>query len=124
MSENIRQLVRESSAFERCRDCGNFVVRRSTHRCRDSDRPNPTTRAERERLAEDDRRDDETEVGVFRRSGGDSYAYHDLDEDAEPLCSSSARTKATKLEVVTLAEARARGKSPCGSCRRIRETLG
>lgn len=121
MSEHIRDLVRESDAFTRCPDCGTVVVCGATHRCRDPDRPQPTTREERERLAADDTRTDETRVGVFRRSSGSAYAYHDLDESGDPVCSCSSRTKATAFEIISLEEAKRRGKSPCGSCRQILE---
>ena len=109
-----------SEAFERCPDCGTFVVQLATHRCPSGEPTGPLTRERREVLAEADDRPDGSPVGVFRRSHGDAYAYHELDGE-EPLCACSHNTKAEAVTVVTRAEAKALGKSPCGSCRRVEE---
>ena len=109
-----------SDAFDRCPDCGTFVVQLSTHRCPPDEVTGSPTRERREALADADGRSDASLVGLYRRSHGDAYAYHELD-DGEPVCGCGANTKATALTVVTRAEAKARGKSPCGSCRRIEE---
>lgn len=107
-----------SNAFERCPDCGTFVVLLATHRCPAEGGTEPSTRERREALAAADDRPDGSLVGVFRRSQGDAYAYHELD-DSEPVCGCAGNTKAPAVTVLTRAEAKARGKSPCGSCRRI-----
>lgn len=109
-----------ADAFERCPDCGTFVVQLATHRCPPGEPAGSLTRERREALAAADGRADGSPVGVFRRSHGDAYAYHELDGE-EPLCGCSHNTKAEAVTVVTRAEAKARGKSPCGSCRRVEE---
>lgn len=107
-----------SDAFDRCPECGTFVVQLATHRCPSGETADPLTRERREELAEADGRADATLVGVFRRSHGDAYAYHELD-GGQPVCGCAGNTKAEAVTAITRAEAKARGKSPCGSCRRI-----
>ena len=105
-------------AFDRCPDCGTIVVQLATHRCPSEDAGVHPTRERREALAAGDTRDDGEPVGVFRRAHGDAYAYHEL-EGGQPLCGCAGKTKATDVTVIPRIEAKARGKSPCGSCRRI-----
>lgn len=115
-----RHAMSVSEAFERCPGCGTFVVQLATHRCPPDEPPGPLTRERREALAAADEREDAAPVGVFQRSRGDAYAYHELD-GGDPLCGRAGVTKATGVAVVTRAEAKARGKSPCGSCRRVED---
>jgi hypothetical protein len=115
-----RHAARVSDAFDRCPDCGTFVVQLATHRCPSGRTAGSPVRERREALAEADDRGDAALVGLFQRSQGDAYAYHELD-GGEPVCGCAGVTKAATLAVVTRAEAKARGKSPCGSCRRIEE---
>lgn len=124
MSQNVdRHAASVTDAFERCPDCGTFVVQLTTHRCPSGETADPRTRERREELAAADTRSDGTFVGVFRRSHGDAYAYHELD-DGKPVCGCASNTKAEAVTAITRAEAKARGKSPCGSCRRIEESRG
>ena len=109
-----------ADAFDRCPHCGTFVVQLATHRCPSEDPTGSLTRERREALAEADERPDGSLVGVFRRSQGDAYAYHELDAGA-PVCGCDRNTKAAAVTVLSRAEAKARGKSPCGRCRRIEE---
>jgi len=109
-----------ADAFDRCPDCGTIVVQLATHRCPSGQGVGQLTRERREELAEQDGRDDDAPVGVFQRSHGDAYAYHELDGD-QPVCGCGSNTKAEAVTVITRAEAKSRGKSPCGSCRRIEE---
>ena len=115
-----RQPTSVSDAFDRCPDCGTFVVQLPTHRCPSEEAGGQLTRERREELAAKDTRSDATLVGVFRRSHGDAYAYHELD-DGQPVCGCASNTKAERVTSITRAEAKSRGKSPCGSCRRIEE---
>lgn len=107
-----------TDAFERCPDCGTIVVQLATHRCPPDEAGVHLTRERREVLAERDTRDSDELVGVFRRAHGDAYAYHEL-EGGQLLCSCGENTKAKDVTVIPRTEAKARGKSPCGSCRRI-----
>ena len=109
-----------SDAFDRCPNCGTFVVQLATHRCPSDESTGSPTRERREALAAADERPDGSLVGVFRRSQGDAYAYHELD-DGEPVCGCARNTKAAAVTVLTRAEAKVRGKSPCGRCRRVEE---
>lgn len=110
-----------SDAFDRCTECGTFVVQLATHRCPSSETTGQLNRERREQLAEADTRADAALVGVFRRSHGDAYAYHEL-TDGQPVCGCASNTKAEAVTTITRAEAKTRGKSPCGSCRRIEES--
>jgi hypothetical protein len=112
-----------SDAFERCTECGTFVVQLATHRCPSGEGSGQLTRERREELAAADTRSDASLVGVFRRSHGDAYAYHELD-GGEPVCGCTSNTKAEAVTAITRSEAKARGKSPCGSCRRLEESRG
>ena len=124
MSQDVdRPAPGVSDAFERCADCGTFVVQLATHRCPTEETTGQLTRERREELAEADTRSDAALVGVFRRSHGDAYAYHELD-DGQPVCGCSANTKAEAVTAITRGEAKSRGKSPCGSCRRIERARG
>jgi hypothetical protein len=119
-SKSILELVEESDEFERCPDCGRYFARAGNHRCdTDEQKQNPPSRDERTRRAREDDRQDDTLVGLFCPSGGNTYAYHDL-ANGQPRCGCHHHADADELEVVTLARAKARGRAPCGSCRRIR----
>lgn len=116
--EADRQSLAVTDPFERCPGCGTIVVQLATHRCPSDDAGVHPTRERREALAARDTRGDGEPVGVFRRAHGDAYAYHEL-EGGQPLCGCAGNTKATDVTVIARIEAKARGKSPCGSCRRI-----
>lgn len=118
-----RQTISVADAFDRCTECGTFVVQLATHRCPSGESTGQLTRERREELAEADTRSEAALVGVFRRSHGDAYAYHELD-GGQPVCGCSGNTNAEAVTAITRAEAKARGKSPCGSCRRIAESRG
>jgi hypothetical protein len=109
-----------ASAFTRCESCGTYLVSVSQHRCPSGRADARPDRTERERLATADGRDDATSVGVFPSSQGNRYAYHDLDADGRPRCGCEKHTDATEVTVTSLADAKRRGRSPCGSCRRLR----
>lgn len=118
-----RTEVTGDSPFEVCDNCGRVLVNVDTHTC-PPDEPRSEMeqrRDERQKLADEDPRDESTTVLLFRRAGCHSYAYHDIDDDGTPICGAHKRSKATRSEPVTLAEAKSRGKAPCGSCRRFRE---
>lgn len=116
----LAELIRECDSLSRCEDCGSFVVSIGNHTCSTDDtaRRDPTRR-ERERRAARDGRDDEATVGVYCRSRGDAYAYHELDGDV-PVCGCHSYTEA-RLRTVTRAEAKRRGRAPCRTCRLVIE---
>lgn len=116
--EAERGTVGVADVFERCPECGTIVVQLGSHRCPTDEAGVHPNRERREVLAERDTRDDEELVGLFQRAHGDAYAYHEL-EDGQPLCGCGGNAKATTVTVIPRIEAKARGKSPCGSCRRI-----
>lgn len=119
-TKEIAELIEACDEFERCSDCDRYFTRASNHRCHgNEERQQPPNRAERDRRARADTRRDDTLVGVFSRTGNTTYAYHDL-TNGEPRCGCHHHVESAELEVVTLARAKARGRSPCGSCRRIR----
>lgn len=113
---SLAALIAASDAFERCPSCGRTVVQLSTHQCPSTDHPPPSTRKERERRAERDARSDDDRVGLYCRSNGNTYAYHELDDDGRPCCPSRNPSKASKFVVVSRREAKDRGRSPCGHC--------
>lgn len=96
--------------FHRCDECGSIVVQLSTHRC--PTRESPSTRTERERRAGEDERDPDDLVGVYRRSNGHTYAYHELDENHQPCCPTRNPSLAQRFEVTTRDRAQELGKSP------------
>lgn len=106
--------------FDRCETCGTFVVALSQHRCPTEAADARPNRSERTALAAADDRDAETAVGVFPASQGNRYAYHDLEGRERTRCGCETYTDAARLVVTTLADAKRRGRSPCGSCRRLR----
>lgn len=114
---SLSAAIRESDDFERCESCGRTVVQLSTHQCPTGDRPRRNNRETRERRAERDERAEEDLVGVYHRTKGNTYAYHELDADRRPRCPTRNPTKSRKFEVMTRREAKARGKAPCGHCR-------
>lgn len=115
---DLRRLVEECDAFSRCEDCGTHVVNLDSHRCSSSGDVR-TNRETLRRRAEGDDRDDDDSVGIFPRSSGNSYAYHELRE-GEVCCGCGNYAKADRLEVVTRAEAKQRGRCPCGNCARLK----
>jgi hypothetical protein len=116
----LRRLVEECEAFSRCGECGTHVVNLDSHRCSSREPIRTDRETRRERAAGDDR-DDEDGVGIFPRSSGNSYAYHELRE-GEVRCGCGNYAKADRLDVVTRAEAKARGRAPCGNCERLEAT--
>lgn len=118
-SDDLRTLVENCDEISRCTECGTYVVNLGSHRCPADDGGRPSGRADRLARAEGDTRDDDDEVGIFRRAHGNTYAYHELD-GGDVYCGCGEYTKAGRLDVVTRAEAKARGRSPCGNCERSR----
>jgi hypothetical protein len=116
--ESLTALIEDCEHFESCPSCGQTVVDLSTHQCPSETLRGVGNRESRERRATRDERDDDDLVGVYRRTQGNAYAYHELDEENVPRCPIRNPTKARKFEVLRRAEARAQGKAPCGHCRR------
>jgi hypothetical protein len=110
--------------FSRCESCGTFVVSLAQHRCPTDAADSRPDRGEREDMADEDDRDGELSVGLFPNSQGNRYAYHDLDGADRPRCGCAKHTEASRLIVTSLAAAKRQGRSPCGSCRRLRELDG
>jgi len=109
--------VRET--FEYCEDCESLVVSVGQHTCetgRASGKPSATERAQ---LAAADQRPLEEEVLIPEgRSQNNAWAYHELDEDGDPLHDLNHRSGA---ETGPREEAINSGCYPCGQCRLIQE---
>lgn len=116
-ADDLRRLVEECEAITRCGTCGTHVVNLDSHRC-PSAGTRETNRETRRERAERDDRDDDDRVGIFPRSNGNSYAYHEL-RDGEVCCGSGNYAKADRLEVVRRVDAKARDRCPCGNCERL-----
>lgn len=116
---SLETLIEECDDFQRCASCGRTVVQLSTHTCPTPPQGGVASREKRERRAARDDRDEDDLVGVYRRANGNTYAYHELDEELEPRCPTRNPTKAQKFEVLTRTEAKAMGRAPCGHCRRV-----
>ena len=110
----LAELIRECDSLSRCEGCGSFVVSIENHTCSTEGAGRDPTRPERERRAARDGRDDGDTVGVYCRSRGDAYAYHELDGGV-PVCGCHSYTEA-RLRTTTRGEAKRRGRSPCGTC--------
>lgn len=118
--EEISELVRESDSFTRCSDCGTYVVSVTTHRC-----PGETTnvtRDERLERAQADSRDRDSDVGMYPGITSGAYAYHELDNRGNPLCSTLTKGDSKQLITVPRRKAQRRNKSPCGHCQRVLDT--
>ena len=73
---------------------------------------------ERERLSSTDTRpEDKTVLTRPNGAANGGYAYHEANEDGQPLC--NAGNPDTEFEEVTISEAKRRNKSPCQMCIRI-----
>lgn len=118
-TDELRTLVKDCDAFSRCEDCGKHVVHLAGHRCSSSTNGSPSTRSMRQARADLDTRSDDDNVGIYRRTLGDTYAYHELGGDGI-YCGCGEYTKADKLEILTRGEAKTLGRSPCGTCERLR----
>lgn len=114
---DLRQLVEECEAISRCEECGTHVVNLASHRCPSADTRGTNRETRRERAEGDERADDDP-VGIFPRSSGNSYAYHEL-SDGDVQCGCGNYTKADRLEIVSRLEAKDRGRCPCGNCERV-----
>jgi hypothetical protein len=117
-TDELRSQIEESDAFTRCDDCGTHVVSLGPHRCRSPTGTLENDRSARRERAKRDDRNGEDRVGIFRRTVGNTYAYHELEGD-DVYCGRDKNTKATKIEVVTRSEAKSLGRSPCGNCQRL-----
>lgn len=114
--------VRE--AFEYCEDCEKVVARLDGHTCPDDSgsRTGHKSAAERARLAQlDDRPHDEEVLYPKGRSNRNAWAYHELDEDGDPL---HEVQHAGGSERGTREEAINEGCYPCGKCRTLQEQRG
>lgn len=105
--------------FQYCDDCGAVVVNLDSHSCPDDPAPTHRTPDERAALAaQDDRPRDEEVLYPLGRSTRNAWAYHELDEDGEPLHivdHESGQLRGSREEAIE------QGCFPCGQCRRIEE---
>lgn len=78
----------------------------------------PPSSSERDQLAEADWREDQYKV-LTRPNGAANkgYAYHEPNEDSEPLC--GAGDPGINFVTVSVGEAKRRNKAPCQMCDRI-----
>jgi len=109
--------VRET--FEYCEDCESLVASVSKHTCETERASRKPSAAERAKLAAADQRPLEEEVLIPKgRSQNNAWAYHELDEDGDPLHELNHRAGA---ETGPREEAINSGCYPCGRCRLIQE---
>lgn len=107
------------NTFEICEDCGSLVVHLAAHQCPAAESPAPTSVADRAKLAEADDRPLEEEVKYpTGRSSNNAWAYHEVDEDGEPLHELSHKSG---TETGSREEAINAGCYPCGHCRTLEE---
>lgn len=110
-------------AFEQCPDCGRYLVKLGPHSC-DAGESSTPTREQRSRIAESDPRpDDDVVVLLPTRKVDGSYAYHEATEDHTPTCGGGGALDDDDWRVLTRAEARHRGRSPCMTCLRLGDDL-
>lgn len=122
-ADDLRALVEECEEFSRCEDCGTHVVNLGAHRCQTSTEEPGNTRSARRARASRDPRSDDDRVGIYRRTLGNTYAYHELD-DGEIYCGCNEYTKADELVIVSRSEAKSLGRCPCGNCERLQSLRG
>lgn len=109
--------------FERCPDCGRYLVKLGSHSCAASESSTPT-REQRRRIAESDPRPDDDPVLLLpTRKVDGSYAYHETTDDYTPTCGGGGALDDDEWQVSTRAEARSRGRSPCMTCLRLSDDL-
>lgn len=108
--------VRET--FEYCEDCDTLVVGLDQHRCAEPSSGRPSASERTELAAADDRPQGEDVLYPKGRSQNNAWAYHELDDDGEPL---HAVDHLSGTERGSRGEAIKAGCYPCGRCRRIQE---
>lgn len=105
--------------FEYCEGCQSLVVSVDQHTCPKGGSSGKPTAAERAQLAaEDDRPLDEDVRVPEGRSQNNAWAYHEFDEDGDPLHSLNYNAGS---ETKSREEAINDGCYPCGHCRVIQE---
>lgn len=110
-------------AFQQCPECGRYLVKLGPHRC-DAGETSTPTREQRTRIAESDPRpDDESVLLLPTRQVDGSYAYHEVTEDGAPRCGGGGALDDDSWTVMSRAEARDRGRSPCMTCLRLSDDL-
>lgn len=110
-----------SETFQECQQCGGYFVKVASHRCADprGDTTDPDRDERRRRAAEDERPDGDSVAILPTRSVSGSYAYHEIDADGLPECGGGGVRTHDEWIRLSRAEAKARGKAPCGTCRRL-----
>lgn len=110
--------IRET--FEHCPECGRVVVSLGQHRCPPDDDGGGVTSADREALAAaDDRPAGEDVLYPKGRSTHSAWAYHELDDEGDPLHSPDYKEG---HDIGPREEAIEKGCYPCGTCRNLIET--
>lgn len=109
--------VRET--FEYCEDCESLVVSVDQHSCSSGRSTGKPSAHERAQLAAADQRPLEEDVLIPEgRSQNNAWAYHELDEDGDPLHELNHQAGS---ETGSREEAINSGCYPCGQCRLIQE---
>lgn len=109
---------RISQSFQECEDCGGYFVKVASHTCGNgaSGGSDPTREERRQRATVDTRPADDRVAILPTRANNGSYAYHELDDEDSPVCGGGGVLDDEEWVYLPRREAKARGKSPCGTC--------
>lgn len=102
--------------FDVCPNCGTPTIQLSSHTCPDPDQKENPTREDLDARIDNDPYPEHETVLVIESTGQRSYAYHETDQDDNPLCPVSH----DGLEQLSRSEAQAQRYAPCQFCHRIR----
>ncbi|WP_135855248.1 hypothetical protein [Halorussus salinus] len=102
--------------FDVCDNCGTPTIQLSSHTCPDPETVDDPTREDLDIRIKNDRYPEHETVLVIRSTGQRSYAYHETDENDDPLCP----VDHDDLTQLARREAQAQRYAPCQFCQRIR----
>ncbi|RBI59797.1 hypothetical protein DMJ13_22075 [halophilic archaeon] len=104
--------------FERCPHCGTYAIQiTDSHYCEAHFETTLTDAERHQRIAADPYPADEM-VAIVDQQAGDAFAYHELDEDNEPLCTLHTDNP---LDDRTREGAQDDQYAPCQRCQRFRQ---
>ncbi|NEU58721.1 hypothetical protein [Halorussus sp. MSC15.2] len=103
--------------FDVCGDCGTPTIQLSSHTCPDSDTVDEPTREDLNARIDNDSYPAQETVLVIETTGQRSYAYHETNENDNPLCP----VNHDGLKELARTEAQRQRYAPCQFCHRIRD---